>query len=165
MAHIQIRNVPPELHRKLKAQAAREGLTLSEYMLRQARRTAEVPTLEEAVHADLLLHVLDVGHPHAEQQFKSVHGVLEEIGAKGKPEILLHGALAEQVEVAEAAARRAVEVHPGQRLLRPGRLPTAEKGKEYDPGNAGPHGRNPCDGWCASSARHVSKCKPPTLSV
>ena len=26
-------------------------------------------TLEEAVHADLLLHVLDVGHPHAEQQF------------------------------------------------------------------------------------------------
>ena len=54
-------------------------------------------TLEEAVHADLLLHVLDVGHPHAEQQFKSVHEVLEEIGAKpsagssqaGKPEILL----------------------------------------------------------------------------
>ena len=46
-------------------------------------------TLEEAVHADLLLHVLDVGHPHAEQQFKSVHEVLEEIGAKGKPELLL----------------------------------------------------------------------------
>jgi GTP-binding protein HflX len=46
-------------------------------------------TLEEAIHADLLLHVLDVGHPHAEQQFRSVHEVLEEIGAKGKPEILL----------------------------------------------------------------------------
>jgi GTP-binding protein HflX len=46
-------------------------------------------TLEEAVHADLLLHVLDVGHPHAEQQFRSVHQVLEEIGAKGKPELLL----------------------------------------------------------------------------
>lgn len=46
-------------------------------------------TLEEAVHADLLLHVLDVGHPHAQQQFQSVHAVLEEIGAKGKPEILL----------------------------------------------------------------------------
>src|SRR3954469_20968418 len=54
-------------------------------------------TLEEAVHADLLLHVLDVGHPRAEQQFESVHKVLEEIGAKpstgsgqeGKPEILL----------------------------------------------------------------------------
>jgi GTP-binding protein HflX len=54
-------------------------------------------TLEEAVHADLLLHVLDVGHPHAEQQFQIVHEVLEEIGVKssaasgqeGKPELLL----------------------------------------------------------------------------
>jgi GTP-binding protein HflX len=46
-------------------------------------------TLEEAVHADLLLHVLDVGHPHAQQQFDSVHQVLEEIGARDKPEILL----------------------------------------------------------------------------
>ena len=53
-------------------------------------------TLEEAVHADLLLHVLDVGHPHAQQQFDSVHIVLDEIGAKpstgsgqGKPELPL----------------------------------------------------------------------------
>jgi GTP-binding protein HflX len=46
-------------------------------------------TLEEAVNADLLLHVLDVGHPHAQQQFESVHQVLAEIGAKNKPEILL----------------------------------------------------------------------------
>src|SRR5436853_6393308 len=42
-------------------------------------------TLEEAVHADLLLHVLDVGHTHAEQRFKSVHQVLEELGAKRNP--------------------------------------------------------------------------------
>jgi GTP-binding protein HflX len=46
-------------------------------------------TLEEAVHADLLLHVLDVGHPHAQQQFDSVHQVLSEIGVTDKPEILL----------------------------------------------------------------------------
>jgi GTP-binding protein HflX len=46
-------------------------------------------TLEEAVHADLLLHVLDVGHPHAQQQFDSVHEVLDEIGVKDKPELLL----------------------------------------------------------------------------
>lgn len=46
-------------------------------------------TLEEAVNADLLLHVLDVGHPHAEQQYESVHEVLEEIGAKNKAELLL----------------------------------------------------------------------------
>ena len=46
-------------------------------------------TLEEAVHADLLLHVLDVGHPHAHQQFDSVHQVLEEVGTGEKPELLL----------------------------------------------------------------------------
>ena len=46
-------------------------------------------TLEEAVHADLLLHVLDVGHPHAQQQFDSVHKVLDDIGVKGKAELLL----------------------------------------------------------------------------
>lgn len=46
-------------------------------------------TLEEAVHADLLLHVLDVGHPHAQVQFNAVHQVLDEIGARNKPEILL----------------------------------------------------------------------------
>ena len=39
-------------------------------------------TLEEAVHADLLLHVVDVGHPQAEQQLETVHKVLAEIGAK-----------------------------------------------------------------------------------
>ena len=46
-------------------------------------------TLEEAVHADLLLHVLDVGHPRAEQQYEAVRGVLKEIGAGDKPELLL----------------------------------------------------------------------------
>jgi plasmid stability protein len=47
MAHIQIRNVPPELHRKLKARAAKRGLTLSEYLLREAERAVEKPTIEE----------------------------------------------------------------------------------------------------------------------
>lgn len=46
-------------------------------------------TLEEAIHADLLLHVLDVGHPHAQQQFEAVHTVLKDIGAIDKPELLL----------------------------------------------------------------------------
>ncbi len=46
-------------------------------------------TLEEAIHADLLLHVLDVSHPRAEQQHASVRNVLEEIGAGDRPELLL----------------------------------------------------------------------------
>jgi plasmid stability protein len=44
---IQLRNVPDDLHRKLKARAAEEGLSLSDYILRDAKRLAEQPTREE----------------------------------------------------------------------------------------------------------------------
>ena len=44
---LQIRNVPDDVHRKLKVRAAKEGVTLSELLLREARRIAEAPTLEE----------------------------------------------------------------------------------------------------------------------
>ena len=44
---IQLRNVPDALHRKLKARAALEGLSLSEFLTREARKIAERPTMEE----------------------------------------------------------------------------------------------------------------------
>jgi plasmid stability protein len=44
---IQIRNVPDGLHRRLKARAALEGRSLSDYLLEELRRMAERPTLEE----------------------------------------------------------------------------------------------------------------------
>jgi plasmid stability protein len=44
---IQIRNVPDALHRKLKVRAAQEGVSLSELLLAEARRTAERPSLDE----------------------------------------------------------------------------------------------------------------------
>ena len=44
---IQLRHVPDDLHRKLKARAALEGLSLSDYLLREARRIAERPTAAE----------------------------------------------------------------------------------------------------------------------
>jgi antitoxin FitA len=47
---IQIRNVPPDLHRQLKARAAMEGMTLSNYLLREIRHVAERPTLAEMMH-------------------------------------------------------------------------------------------------------------------
>jgi plasmid stability protein len=49
---IQLRNVPDELHRLLKARAALEGLSLSQYLLAEIRRSAERPTLHE-LHARL----------------------------------------------------------------------------------------------------------------
>jgi len=44
---IQIRRVPDPLHRKLKARAALQGKSLSDYLLHEIRRIAERPTTEE----------------------------------------------------------------------------------------------------------------------
>ena len=44
---IQIRNVPDEVHRKLKLRAVEEGVTLSDLLAREARLLAERPTLEQ----------------------------------------------------------------------------------------------------------------------
>jgi plasmid stability protein len=44
---IQIRNVPDSLHRKLKARAAIEGMTLSDYLLVEMSHSAERPSLRE----------------------------------------------------------------------------------------------------------------------
>lgn len=44
---IQLRHVPDDLHRTLKARAALEGLSLSDYLLREVRRIAERPTPDE----------------------------------------------------------------------------------------------------------------------
>ena len=44
---IQIRNVPESLHRKLKARAAIEGMTLSDFLLAEMRHSAERPSLRE----------------------------------------------------------------------------------------------------------------------
>ena len=46
---IQIRNVPDDIHRALKVRAAKEGMTLSAYLLREIAQLAERPTLEELI--------------------------------------------------------------------------------------------------------------------
>jgi GTP-binding protein HflX len=46
-------------------------------------------TLECVVEADLIIHVADLGHPEYGHQIEIVRGVLEEIGAGGKPELLV----------------------------------------------------------------------------
>lgn len=44
---IQLRHVPEELHRKLKARAALARLSLSDYLLQEVRCVAERPTITE----------------------------------------------------------------------------------------------------------------------
>lgn len=46
-------------------------------------------TLEEVVEADLLLHVVDVSHPNAQDHISAVNAVLEEIGAGGKSTLMV----------------------------------------------------------------------------
>jgi GTPase len=46
-------------------------------------------TLEEAVEADLLLHVVDVASPSREEQMDAVNHVLAEIGAQDVPQLLV----------------------------------------------------------------------------
>ena len=44
---IQLRNVPDELHRKLKARAAESGQSLSDFLIAEVRAIAERPTHSE----------------------------------------------------------------------------------------------------------------------
>jgi plasmid stability protein len=44
---IQIRNVPEDLHRELKARAATTGLTLSDYLVAELRALSGRPTMDQ----------------------------------------------------------------------------------------------------------------------
>jgi plasmid stability protein len=44
---IQVRSVPERVHSTLKARAAREGMSLSDFIKRELARSAERPTMQE----------------------------------------------------------------------------------------------------------------------
>ncbi|HSR50511.1 MAG TPA: hypothetical protein VLV83_06755 [Acidobacteriota bacterium] len=44
---IQIRNVPDELHRQVKSRAALAGMSMSEFIMRELRKSLERPTRAE----------------------------------------------------------------------------------------------------------------------
>ena len=46
---IQIRNVPDEIHQALKIRAAKEGMSLSDFLRREVTRVAGTLTLKEAL--------------------------------------------------------------------------------------------------------------------
>ncbi|HPC60474.1 MAG TPA: GTPase HflX [Verrucomicrobiota bacterium] len=68
-------------------------------------------TLEEVVQADLLLHVVDVSHPQVDQQIRSVDAVLEEIGADGKPTLMVFNKV-DQLNGNQATLTRFLEQYP-----------------------------------------------------
>lgn len=44
---IQLRHVPDPLHRQLKARAAMEGLSLSDFLIREAKKLVDKPSVAE----------------------------------------------------------------------------------------------------------------------
>ena len=46
---VQIRNVPAEFHRRLKARAAIEGMSMSDYILREVGKALDRPTRQEVL--------------------------------------------------------------------------------------------------------------------
>jgi plasmid stability protein len=44
---IQVRDVPEHVHSTLKSRAAREGMSLSDFIKRELERAAERPTMQE----------------------------------------------------------------------------------------------------------------------
>lgn len=63
---VQIRNMPEAMHRRLKAKAAQEGLSLSAYLLRELRRVADRPTDDELRERIKRLPRIDLGAPAAD---------------------------------------------------------------------------------------------------
>lgn len=62
---IQIRNVPDELHRTLKARAAKMGMTLSDYLLSEIEQVAKKPTMQEWLEKVAKLEPVEVDEPPA----------------------------------------------------------------------------------------------------
>jgi antitoxin FitA len=46
---VQVRNVPAEFHRRLKARAAIEGMSMSDYILRELGKALDRPTRQEVL--------------------------------------------------------------------------------------------------------------------
>lgn len=45
--HVQIRNLPEETHRKLKIRAAKEGMSMSDYLRLEIEKLVSRPTMKE----------------------------------------------------------------------------------------------------------------------
>lgn len=63
---VQIRNMPDALHRMMKARAALAGMSLSDYLLEEIRKSAARPTKEEILDRLSNLPPIDMGKSSAE---------------------------------------------------------------------------------------------------
>ena len=82
-------------------------------------------TLEEIAEADLLLHLVDISHPNALNQFESVQQTLDEIGAGHIPTITALN----KIDLLKALSSSSCRVHTSDTINIPASLRTEnEKG-------------------------------------
>lgn len=67
-------------------------------------------TLEEVVHADLLMHVVDISHPQAGEHIEAVNSILEELKAAEKPTLMVFNKI-DQLG-GESVLKRSLEQFP-----------------------------------------------------
>ena len=67
-------------------------------------------TLEEVIEADLLLHVVDISSPQAEEQIEAVNIVLEELGVVDKPMMMVFNKIDRVTSV--SLAKRFTDQYP-----------------------------------------------------
>jgi len=60
---IQVRNVPEDVHQKLKVRAAQLGMSLSDYLKGELVRLAETPTLDEMLERLSRRLPVELGEP------------------------------------------------------------------------------------------------------
>ena len=63
---LQVRNIPDDVHRRLKSRAALAGTSMSDYVLREIRQSLERPTREELFDRIARLPPVDVTPPASE---------------------------------------------------------------------------------------------------
>ena len=63
---LQIRNVPDEVHRRLKSRAALAGMSMSEYVLREIERMLSQPTRAEVFVRIAELPPIELAPPSSE---------------------------------------------------------------------------------------------------
>ena len=84
-------------------------------------------TLEELADADVLVHLVDITHPNADEQFETVERTIEELGLSHKPRVvafnkadLLTGGVG-RGEAIDAIAADVRREHPDSVLISAGR--------------------------------------------
>jgi plasmid stability protein len=73
---IQIRNVPDDIHRRLRARAAAAGMSLSDYLLKEINRIAGRPTVSDVLERARARGPIDISNEEIADIVRAARGPL-----------------------------------------------------------------------------------------